>query len=286
MLKRILASLAILAGTLTAAAQVPADTSEAEPLRPVTSAYMLRAGSSHLADTYLSPQKFAGWHLGLGYERMQAMKFSPDKWVMRLAFSVEADRAASRVKAPLWYWGLDFSWSMMRRWHVWEGLTLALGGEASLDAGCVYNSRNGNNPASAKGAVTVGVTGYAAWNVRVGSLPVTLRYQPSLPVIGAFFAPDYGELYYEIYLGNRSGLAHCAWWGNYLQSDHLLTADLHFGATSLRLGYSGSFLSTKINHTVTHIFTHAAVVGISGEWLSVNPRKGISPRARTISALF
>lgn len=279
--------MAALTAMLPAVASEPADTlAESEPLRPVMSAYMLKAGSSHLADTYLSPLKFSGWTVGFSYERMQAMKFSPDKWVMRLGFGVQADRAESVSKAPLWYWGLDFSWSMMRRWTVYPGVTLGVGCAAALDAGCVYSNRNGNNPASAKGAVTLGVTGYAAWNTTIGRLPVTLRYQPTVPVVGAFFAPAYGELYYEIYLGNHSGLAHCAWWGNYLQSVHLLTADLHFGGTSLRLGYSGNFLSTNVNHTVTHIFTHSAVIGVSGEWISLNPRKTVSQRARTISALF
>ena len=116
--------------------------------------------------------------------------------------------------------------------------------------------------------------------------PLTLRYQPVLPVAGVFFSPDYGELYYEIYLGNHSGLAHFAWWGNYFMLDNHLTADLSLGATSLRLGYSGRIFSSKVNDIVTHVFTHAFVVGISGEWMSLNPRKGISADARIISATY
>lgn len=264
------------------------DTLADKPLRPVMSAYMLQAGSSHLADTYLSPLKFSGWNVGFTYERMQAMKFSPEKWVMQLKFGVSADNAKNVVNADMWYWGLNFSWGMMRRWRevFTRGLTLGIGGSANLEAGCVYNSRNGNNPASAKASITVGATGYAAYNMKIGRLPVTLRYQATLPVTGVFFAPDYGELYYEIYLGNHSGLAHAAWWGNYFKLDNLVTADLHLGSTSLRLGYAGSILSTNINHTVTHIFTHAAILGISGEWLSLNPRKQLSPHARMISSLF
>lgn len=264
------------------------DTIATETLRPVMSAYMLKAGSSHLADTYLSPLKFSGWHVGFGYERMQAMKFNPEKWVMQMRFGVSADNARNVRNADMWYWGLDFSWDMMRRWRnvLTPNLTVGVGPAAMLEAGCVYNSRNGNNPCSAKFAITAGATAYAAYNMKIGKVPVTLRYQPTLPIVGAFFAPDYGELYYEIYLGNHKNLAHCAWLGNYRQLKHDLTADIHFGSTSLRVGYAGSILSTKINHTVTHIFTHAAVVGISGEWLSLNPRKRISPKARIISSIF
>lgn len=256
-------------------------------LRPVLSAYTIQAGSSHLADTYLSPLKFNGWHTGIGYERMQAMKFNPQKWVMQMKFNLNIDNAtATYSTSNLWYAGLDFSWSMMHRWKLPYNITLAAGGAARLDLGCVYNSRNGNNPASAKAALTVDVTGFAAWNYKICNLPFTLRYQPSIPLTGAFFAPDYGELYYEIYLGNHKNLAHCAWWGNYFRMDNLLTLDLHFGSTSLRLGYSGNILSTKINHTVTNKFTNSFLIGIAGEWISINPRKGISKNTRIISALY
>lgn len=256
-------------------------------IRPVTSSYTIGAGSSHLADTYLSPLKYTGWHTDFHYERMQAMKFNPEKWVMQMRLGIQADRTENPARnTNIWYWGLDFSWSMMHRWQLPYNITVAGGGQAMLYAGTLYNKRNSNNPCSAKASLTLGITGYAAWNFTLRKLPVTLRYQPSLPVIGAFFSPEYGELYYEIYMGNRNGLAHCAWWGNHIRFDQMLTADLHFGSTSLRVGYSGSILSTKVNHLVTHIYTHAAVIGISSEWISLNPRKRISPHARIISALY
>lgn len=110
-------------------------------------------------------------------------------------------------------------------------------------------------------------------------------YQPTLPVTGIFFAPDYGELYYEIYPA-PPGLVHGAWWGNYFRLDNLLTADLHLGATSLRIGYKGNLFSSKVNHTVTHIYEHALVIGISGEWLSYDPRRHrSSSRTKAVSPL-
>lgn len=273
--------------TVVATLGYAAETDSVEVIRPVQSAYMLEAGASHLADTYLSPLKFSGWHAGFSYERMQAMKFDPERWVMQMRFGFQADRAQTmRKSSDLWYWGVNFSWGMMRRWQMPYNITVGVGGSALLDAGCVYAARNGNNPASAKASLTVGATGYAAWNGKVGRLPITVRYQPTLPVTGVFFAPDYGELYYEIYLGNHRGLAHAAWWGNYFRLDNLLTADLHFGSTSLRVGYRADILSTRINHITTHIINHGAVLGISGEWISLNPRKVISRHAKVISATY
>lgn len=269
------------------AAQSEADTLAAPPLRPVNSVYTFEAGSSHITDTYLSPIRYSGWHLGFNYERLQAMKFSPDNWVMQMKFGLSVERDLNKVNStPMWYGEIAYSWGMMRRWKPAQGFSVGAGGVALLNVGCIYLDRGGNNPASAKASITVGATGYAAWHGRLGRLPVTLRYQPTMSLLGAFFAPDYGELYYEIYLGNHSGLVHCAWPFNHFDFDHVLSADLHFGTTSLRIGYRGGIYSTEVNHTVTNMFTHAAVIGISGEWISIDSRKPLSDKARIISATY
>lgn len=257
------------------------------PLRPVTSAYMLEIGSSSVADSYLSPITYRGWSAAFAYERMQAMKFDPDNWVMQLNARIELDRGRNHAdNATTWRIDGTFSWGMLRRWHPLPGLTLAAGGSTGIDAGCIYNPRNSNNPASAKLAWTVNATAYAAYNLRIGRLPVTLRYQPVLPLAGIFFAPEYDELYYEIYLGNHDGLVHFAWPGNRFAMTNLFTADLHFGATSLRIGYRGYTFSSKANDLVTNIHTHAFVIGLSGEWLSLSRRRSLSRDARIISALY
>lgn len=280
---RIVAFAAALSVTVMSSASEP----ETEILRPVTAAYTVEAGSAHIADTYLSPIRYSGWSVGFGYGRMQAMKFSPERWVMALDARIDAERSLNRVgNATMWYWGVEVRWAMMRRVRPLSGLTIGFGIGPGFKAGCLYSQRNGNNPASAKVALTVDLTAYAAWNTRLGRLPVTVCYRPSVPLTGVFFSPDYGELYYEIYLGNHSGLARMAWWGNYFALDHRLTADLHFGNTSLRIGYSGQLLSTKASDITSRMLRHCAVIGVSGEWLSVSPSKKIPPKARMIHALY
>lgn len=277
--------ISVVGGGMSAAASEPDDS--VKVLRPVFAAYTAEAGSSHLADTYLTPLKYSGWHVGLDYVRYQAMGFDPEGWTMRLHGNLGADRTKNPAgNATMWNFMLTLDWGMMRKFRPAGGLTLAAGGSTGIQAGCLYNERNGNNPASAKGAWTVNLTGYAAYRCNVGRLPVTLMYQATLPVTGVFFSPDYGELYYEIYLGNRSGLAHCAWWGNYFSLDNLVTADLHFGSTSLRLGYRGNIFSSKVNNIVTHIYDHSFVIGVSGEWLSFNPRRPHSSKAKAVSPIY
>lgn len=260
---------------------------EPTTLRPVTSSYTYEIGGATLANTYLTPLKYKGWDMALNYERMQAMKFNPEKWVMRLTAGIDLNRTDNPAKnATMWRLVANFSWGMTYRFKLPHNITLAGGGSTSLDLGCVYNARNGNNPVAVEAAWTVNLTGYASWNVKIGRLPVTLRYQPTIPLTGVFFSPDYGELFYEIYLGNHSGLAHCAWWGNYFRMENLVTADMHLGATSLRVGFRNNILSTSINDITTRTITYSAVIGVTTEWISLNPSRKADNNARIISALY
>ena len=241
-------------------------------VRPVTESWMVGAGTSHMADTYLTPLRYSGWHTSLAYSRMQAARFAPN-WNLALdvALTLDSDKSPAR-NATMWGSMVRVGWGMMRRWRLdaVPVLTLAAGGELAFEGGALYNNHNGNNPVAAKGAVTLNATGLAAWHCRVGRLPVTLLYRPSMPLTGAFFSPDYGELYYEIYLGNHSGLVHAAWPGSYFCLDNLLCADLHlWSGTSLRLGYSGRIFSSKANNIVSRLTTHAFVLGITGDFTSL-----------------
>lgn len=249
--------------------------------RPVTAAYSFEAGWAHLANTYLSPIHYHGWHLGLDYRRYQAMGFNPENWVMELAANASADRGQTQSKAStMWNFTLDLSWGMMRKFRPIENLTWGIGPGIELDAGALYCPRGGNNPASGKAALTIDAMAYAQYRTHLGKIPVSLTYRPTLPLIGAFFSPDYGQLYYEIYLGDRSGLTHCAWPGNRFVLDNLVTADFHFGATALRVGYHGRIFSSKVNDIVSNAFTHAIVLGVSCDFLTL--KRGKLPETTTI----
>lgn len=259
---------------------------EPEIVRPVNSSWTLEGGSSHLGDTYLSPLKYTGWHTAFQYERLQAMKFSPERWRQQLQVGVQYNNAKNVAKnATMHYASLAATWGMLHVWKLSYNISLAAGGSAGGSGGVIYNTRNGNNPASAKVDITVNATGWATWSTRIGRMPVMLRWQTTMPVIGAFFSPDYDELYYELYLGNRHGLVHCAWPGNFFKWDNLVTADLDFSTTRLRMGFRSRIFSSEVNHITTRTFSYAFVLGVTGDWFSVSARRGVpSETARFIYA--
>lgn len=236
-----------------------------EPIRPVASAWMAEAGTSHLADTYLSPLKYNGEHYSLTYSRLQAMRQTAlvQGWDVSLAFD----------RATILGLTLDGSWRMMRRWSLPQGFQLGIGGYAGLQVGALYKNGNGNNPAQAVAAINIGPEGFAQWAGKIKKLPLAVRWQVSSPLLGTFFCPDYGELYYEIGMGNHSDLAHFAWPGSYRRVRSLLSVDLNFGNHTLRLGYRFDAFSSKANNIISRRISHAAVIGVVCDFVNVNPRK-------------
>lgn len=256
-------------------------------LRPVLSAYTVHAGSAHVAETYLSPLRYSGQAFGFDYERMQAMKFCPERWVMDLRLSLDGAHTLNPARnSAIWGLDLEAGWGMMRRWTTAGGWSFYAGGTTDIDAGLSYSERNSNNPVAARASWTVGAMGAAAWNGTVGGLPVCLRWQARLPLAGIFFSPQYGELYYEIYLGNHRGLVRGAWPGNFFRLDNLLSADLRFGATVVRVGYGLDVNSTKASDIVTRRISHTAVVGFVSEWITLSAKGSNLAEAKIISALY
>jgi len=283
LLRRILSAAGLLCLTAATAAAQPADSI----VRPVLSQYMLEAGSAHPCDTYLTPLHYSGWQGALAYERMQAMRFAPERWVMALGGRLSLGRALNPAgNAAMWSISFNPHWTMLWRTRLPGGFTLGAGGRVDLLAGALYLARNGNNPVAARGALTIGPAALAAWSGHIGRMRLTLSYRPWMPLTGIFFAPDYDELYYEIWLGNHSGLVHAAWPGNYFRLDNLLAADIHLGATTLRLGYRCGIFSSRAAGIVSREITHSLVVGICTEWLSLRAGSRRTPDARIISALY
>ena len=107
-----------------------------EPLRPVSSAFMLEGGSSHLLDTYLSPLKYTGWHTAFSYQRAQAMKFAPATWRQQLDLGVEINNAGNPARnASLLYGNLSAAWSMSRLWRLPHRLAVTAGGRVEGNLG-------------------------------------------------------------------------------------------------------------------------------------------------------
>ncbi len=251
MTKRILILLVVF-GALTAAGQ--------EKL----SVFTVDAGYASVHDSYLTPITYDGLDLGLSLEATRPLRST--KWLWQLQVGADYNYVENNAKNnDLHKLMGDISFNMQ---HCWSGvitpkLNLSVGPMAQLRAGIVYDEVNSNNPVTVRTHANLGATGMAWFDTRMWRLPVTLRYQAQLPVLGVFFAPEYDESYYEIYLGNHKNLAHMGWWGNRLDITNYLGADLHLGKTIVRLGYRNRLEHWNVNNLHVHDVTHSLVLGIS-----------------------
>ena len=260
-----------------------------EPLRPVATVISAQYGHASTLDTYLSPVRYDGHAMSLNYEAQQATGFAPESWTRQLSIGIDYDYthnpAGNHTMHSLM---VDGRWGMMHRWRdvFAPGLQFQLGGATQLRGGVLYNANNSNNVVSTRINWNVGLLGQAIYNTHIKRLPITLRYQASVPVIGAFFSPDYDEASYEIYLGNHSNLAHFGWWGNRFDLDHALTADLHLGNTILRIGYRNRISTSWINNISTRDMNHYIVIGLGGEFLNIGAKNRNKLNNKVISSIY
>ena len=226
--------------------------------------FTVDAGFASIHDSYLTPITYNGMDLALGYEAMRSIR--DNKWLWQLNVGADYNYVENKAKNNELYKLMgDLSFNMQR---CWQGvfspkLNFAVGPMAQLRAGIVYDAVNSNNPVTVRAHANLGAAGMAWFKTRLGRKPITLRYQVQLPVAGVFFAPEYDESYYEIYLGNHKNLAHLGWWGNRLDMSHYLGADLRMGKATVRLGYRTRLEHWTVNNLKVHDVTHSLVLGIS-----------------------
>ncbi len=213
--------------------------------------------------TYLSPLTYTGPGYGLSYEwRHPAWR---DKTV---GMQARADFNYGYLLSPaknsrMYDLTLNLVWGVERLWNTKSGFNFSAGATIGADGGVLYLPRNGNNPAQGLMWAGASLTASGEYN-KIKLLGKQLRISESIeiPTIGAFFCPSYGETYYEIYVGNHSGLAHFGWWGNRPQIKSRLRADWQLGRNALTLGFDYRFQGLECNDITTRIAQCSAIIGI------------------------
>ena len=240
------------------------------PLRPLSSTYAVSIGSSSDLNTYLSPLKQTGTHIGLSGTWSRATAFNPERFVMDFDVAASMDFNHNKQKTSSMS-GVDLSlaWDMLYRLKPLTGLQIAGGAGLELDAGALYLPRNSNNPVAARFSLDLTLNLRADYKLPFKKFPVIISDRFSLPSLGVFFSPQYGESYYEIYLGDNSGLAHCGWWGNHFAFTNTLMAQIPVCNIRLCMGYRAQCRSSYVNHINTRLVNHSFVLGISTDWINV-----------------
>ncbi|MCH5178161.1 MAG: DUF3316 domain-containing protein [Prevotellaceae bacterium] len=129
--------------------------------------------------------------------------------------------------------------------------------------GFVYNTLGGNNPASARAALNIIASGQVRRHFALWQKPFVATLQADVPLTGAFFTPDYGQSYYEIFsLGHYSRNVRAVNPFKAFQTNLLLTLDYRLKHnTALRVGCQGQYMQSDANGLKTQDFCHSILVG-------------------------
>lgn len=239
--------------------------------RVLSTIYALEIGGEQAFNTYLSPLRHTGTTFALSGR--WSRPFSAPLWSMdinaRARMGVLHNPANTAAMTDL---GISLSWQAGRTFRPLPALSLKAGTGIMVDAGVLYLPRNSNNPVAARAWAGATINGAAQYSLRLWGHTIRIIDEVSLPTLGVFFSPHFGQSYYEISLGETSGLARCGWWGNHFAIDNLVAVEIPLYSTYLRFGYRLNALNSKASDIHSRITTHSFVLGICTDWLNVTRR--------------
>lgn len=240
-------------------------------MKPVNQATLFGIGKSFLYDSYLSPVEYDGVGLSLLHDRMNRTSLFNENLLMQQQFHMQVAITKNPSASASEYYG-NLYYHLLGLYPIIQTSNFRLlgggGGDASL--GGIYNVRNSNNPGSLKASVNVNASAMVTYNWRI----FTFRWQLTTPLLGAFFSPEYGHSYYEIFtLGNNKGTIHLGSLHNQLALRNYFTADIPLERITFRAGYLGNYYRTDVNELVTKIVSHQFMVGFAVESLNFGGQK-------------
>lgn len=248
--------------------------------RPVIGSYRMEAGRRQAYSTYLSPFSYHGTGWALSGFWTKVLPKNPEHLAMhfegRANYASLLNPAGSASEMDF---HANFQWGMMWQKRFQGRWLVGVGGSAGIYGGLLYILRNSNNPVSAQFAAGIAANAYASKLFFIKKLPILISDRISLPLLSGFFCQQYGEPFYEIYVGNRKGLAHCGWPGNRFGVDNLLMVTLDLGRTAMEVGYRFSMQNEHANNLTTRLFNHAFVIGVvpGGLGIKTHRKNSLTP---------
>lgn len=234
--------------------------------KAVNQSTLFGVGTMILTDTYLSPLEYNGLTLSLFHERLNATSLLRGKLLLQQQFFLQGASTDNPISnAKTYYGNIDYHLNGFHPILNTSSFRLLAGAGVDLSLGGIYNIRNSNNPAQLKTSINLNASLLAFYKWRL----LTLRWQVTSPLLGAFFSPEYGQSYYEIFvLGNNTGTILFATPTNQRGLRNYITADYPIGKVTLRAGYLRNYYRTEANNLITSISSHQFMIGLAFESLS------------------
>ena len=233
-------------------------------------ACLISVGHVDILDTYLSQEKATGLELRYNKERLNRKLVACGdtastrlrKWSTFVSQEALVVKAGTRGNSNSF---LGAMYNLRLGWHYnvdRSRLNVRFGLLGDLTLGGIYNTRNSNNPAQLKLALSVAPSVMAIWCFSVKGKPLALRYEASAPVAGLAFSPNYGQSYYEIFTrGNYDHNVVFTSPASGLQIQQQLLLDFRLWRTTFTVGYLNDIRQLSANSLKYHQYTHAVTIG-------------------------
>lgn len=250
-------------------------------------ATMIGIGGYNVKDTYLSPLKYTGWGLRVSNERMKVVALCNYNVSRQQFINVDLSSTRNPAETATNFTGfVDYSLGYHYRFSPVENLKLLAGVSARAQLGFIYNTRNGNNPASAKADIDLNLSAMAIYTFKIKNYPLTIRYQIETPFAGVLFSPHYGQSYYEIFtLGNYDGVVQFSSFHNRLALRNYLTLDIPVSRFTIRTGLLNSSFRTNVHGLNSHVISNTFMIGIVKEFVSLGGKR-LNKKSKYNSAYY
>lgn len=250
------------------------------------SKYKLRSASEilgistvNLLDPYLSPVTYTG--AGLNYEHATQHLFSAENTDFSMESKFDAMTAYTNNPentAAMIYMGVDYSWGMYYRFKPVSGLQLLAGGNAALDFGYKYLSRNVNNPINIDLWSGLNLKGKVRYLLPVRRWSIRMNYEIEIPFIGCMFVPQAGASYYEMFgQGNLSDAFHFSSLHNKTGQHSKISFDFPFRHSTWQIGLNIAELKYKANDLVFKQNRFTLQLGWKYDFFVFSGRKNVAP---------
>ncbi len=244
------------------------------PVNLVYQSSMVGIGGASVYDTYLSPQTYTGTTIGLLYEQIKMTGLMNGRISSQHLFNLDIASVMNPPGTNVEYTAFaEYGYAMHYRFEPAPHFQLFTGAQINGLLGGIYNLRNGNNPATMKANINVGLSAIAAYRLQIKEQPLKIRFQLNMPVAGVLYSLHYGQSYYEVSLGDDDNLFHFASFHNQLIMRNLVTVELPFKRTILRLTYMNSLYETDVNDIQTKLYSNSFFIGLAKNFYTIPGRK-------------
>ena len=257
----------LLALSLPIAAQTQADS---PPVHTVERTWLWGAGRANVLDTYLTPQDYTGPDLLIDHRTERAARWDKNRWGKgRWQVAAHYTAHLAYLSSPTddgreWDTELTAAAALAREWKLSPRFSLMAGPQLEASGGGTYNTRNGNNPAQGRFGLQLQAMARADYRFPLFGRQAQARLLCELPLVGAQFAPQYGQSYYEIFsLGHTSGIIHFTHPANVPSLRLQATATLPILGSGLTLGYMADIRQSRLSSLKRHAWRHAFVLGFT-----------------------